>query len=227
MLRLARLRHPRHPTLARASHIGAAPIPIPPDLNLSLPSPTTTTNELTISGPRGTTSVPLPPFVSLSLAPYTPTASSPPYRTSSSGHSSPNNPPATIPTHALELAVELPDKKEQRAKWGLTRALVANAVTGISRGFTVELNLVGVGYRAVLEQDPARVAEKGERLSLKVSRTESRLKVVLRSCWCCSLGLRIGFIFLFRLGLLRRCRCLRGLFWAGTISTSWGSLRRM
>ena len=33
------------------------------------------------------------------------------------------------------------------ALWGLTRALVNNAVTGVSTGFVRELELVGVGYR--------------------------------------------------------------------------------
>jgi len=31
---------------------------------------------------------------------------------------------------------------------GLTRALAANAVKGVSEGFTVELDIVGIGYRA-------------------------------------------------------------------------------
>ena len=38
------------------------------------------------------------------------------------------------------------DQKEQRALHGLTRALVANMVTGVSKGFTRQLDLVGVGY---------------------------------------------------------------------------------
>ena len=35
-----------------------------------------------------------------------------------------------------------------RAFWGLTRALLANAVTGVHEGFKKELDIVGVGYRA-------------------------------------------------------------------------------
>ncbi len=35
-----------------------------------------------------------------------------------------------------------------RAFWGLARALLANAVTGVSEGFKKELDIVGVGYRA-------------------------------------------------------------------------------
>src|SRR5690242_4161062 len=37
---------------------------------------------------------------------------------------------------------------EQAALHGLTRALAANAVQGVSAGFTRELDIVGIGYRA-------------------------------------------------------------------------------
>jgi large subunit ribosomal protein L6 len=40
------------------------------------------------------------------------------------------------------------DHKDQRAKHGLYRALIANMISGVSTGFTKELELVGVGYRA-------------------------------------------------------------------------------
>ena len=40
------------------------------------------------------------------------------------------------------------DSKEQRALHGLSRALLANAVLGCSKGFTKELEIHGVGYRA-------------------------------------------------------------------------------
>ncbi|MGH8988263.1 MAG: 50S ribosomal protein L6 [Acidimicrobiales bacterium] len=40
------------------------------------------------------------------------------------------------------------DEREQRALHGLTRSLVANMVTGVTQGFTKELEIVGVGYRA-------------------------------------------------------------------------------
>jgi large subunit ribosomal protein L6 len=36
----------------------------------------------------------------------------------------------------------------ERARHGLLRALVANAVLGVSAGFTKQLDIVGVGYRA-------------------------------------------------------------------------------
>ena len=47
------------------------------------------------------------------------------------------------------LSVERPsDAKDHRAKHGLFRALINNMVKGVSKGWTKELELVGVGYRA-------------------------------------------------------------------------------
>ena len=40
------------------------------------------------------------------------------------------------------------DYKTERAKHGLYRALINNMIVGVSEGFTKELELVGVGYRA-------------------------------------------------------------------------------
>lgn len=40
------------------------------------------------------------------------------------------------------------DSNEARALHGLTRALINNMVTGVSQGFTRELEIQGVGYRA-------------------------------------------------------------------------------
>jgi len=40
------------------------------------------------------------------------------------------------------------ESKDHKSKHGLYRSLVFNMVTGVSDGFTLELELVGVGYRA-------------------------------------------------------------------------------
>src|SRR4051812_11138470 len=45
-------------------------------------------------------------------------------------------------------AIRQDDSGPQRAFHGLARALVANAVRGVTEGFTKELEIVGVGYRA-------------------------------------------------------------------------------
>jgi large subunit ribosomal protein L6 len=50
------------------------------------------------------------------------------------------------------LLVERPDDERQnRAQHGLTRTLVANMVTGVTEGFTKELEIIGVGYRAAAQ----------------------------------------------------------------------------
>jgi len=47
------------------------------------------------------------------------------------------------------LTVSRPsEKKSVKSKHGLYRALIANMVEGVTQGFTKELELVGVGYRA-------------------------------------------------------------------------------
>jgi large subunit ribosomal protein L6 len=47
------------------------------------------------------------------------------------------------------LLVERPDdERESRSLHGLTRSLVNNMVVGVTNGFTKELEIVGVGYRA-------------------------------------------------------------------------------
>ncbi|MEQ8201687.1 MAG: 50S ribosomal protein L6 [Syntrophomonadaceae bacterium] len=51
-----------------------------------------------------------------------------------------------------ELLVTRPsDAKRHRAMHGLTRALVANMVTGVTTGFEKKLEMVGVGYRAQMQ----------------------------------------------------------------------------
>ena len=55
----------------------------------------------------------------------------------------------TISREGDEILVTRPDdEREHRSLHGLTRSLVANMVVGVSEGFTKELEIVGVGYRA-------------------------------------------------------------------------------
>ena len=71
-----------------------------------------------VTGPKGTVSNPIPPGISS------------------------NRKDKEI------VAVRQDDSGPQRAFHGLARALVANAVRGVTEGFTRELEIVGVGYRA-------------------------------------------------------------------------------
>lgn len=57
------------------------------------------------------------------------------------------------------VLVRKDDSSEARALHGLYRALVQNAMTGVTTGFTKSLELVGVGYRA---------AVSGKRLELSL-----------------------------------------------------------
>ncbi|WP_134686802.1 50S ribosomal protein L6 [Brevibacillus migulae] len=59
------------------------------------------------------------------------------------------HPDITINVNESEIVVERPsDNKAHRSLHGTTRAVLANMVTGVSEGFTRQLELVGVGYRA-------------------------------------------------------------------------------
>jgi len=46
------------------------------------------------------------------------------------------------------LVTRSSDTKDQKAKHGLYRSLMRNMIEGVSKGWTKELELVGVGYRA-------------------------------------------------------------------------------
>jgi large subunit ribosomal protein L6 len=55
----------------------------------------------------------------------------------------------TIAQEGDVLVVSRPDdERRHRALHGLSRSLVANMVSGVTEGFTKELEIVGVGYRA-------------------------------------------------------------------------------
>lgn len=63
--------------------------------------------------------------------------------------------------HHNEVSLEIKDNqatvsaigssKKTPALWGLTRALIANMVKGVNEGFEKKLELIGVGYRAKLD----------------------------------------------------------------------------
>jgi large subunit ribosomal protein L6 len=56
----------------------------------------------------------------------------------------------TIRQEDSVLTVERPnDERQNRALHGLTRSLVNNMVLGVTNGFSKDLEIVGVGYRAV------------------------------------------------------------------------------
>jgi large subunit ribosomal protein L6 len=55
----------------------------------------------------------------------------------------------TVRQDGEQLLVERPnDERQSRAFHGLTRALVANMVVGVTDGYRKQLEIIGVGYRA-------------------------------------------------------------------------------
>jgi large subunit ribosomal protein L6 len=55
----------------------------------------------------------------------------------------------TVRQEESTIFVERPnDERQNRALHGLTRSLVNNMVVGVTTGYTKELEIVGVGYRA-------------------------------------------------------------------------------
>ncbi|OBZ71316.1 tRNA-aminoacylation cofactor arc1 [Grifola frondosa] len=120
----------------------AWPIQYPPNVTL-----TPSSNEISVQGPLGSTSVALMPFMKLNFSE-----------------------PST-----LTVDVENAKEKKQRSMWGLTRTLIQNAIVGMTEGFTTPLYLVGVGYRAALEPDPRGAGEgrSGQRLNMKLGFSHS------------------------------------------------------
>jgi large subunit ribosomal protein L6 len=76
---------------------------------------------LQIEGPKGKLTTPVPPGISFKLE------------------------------NGELAASRASDERQQRAFHGLARALASNAVRGVTEGFSRELDIVGVGYKAAVE----------------------------------------------------------------------------
>ncbi|MEX0845523.1 MAG: 50S ribosomal protein L6 [Balneolaceae bacterium] len=64
------------------------------------------------------------------------------------------HPHITIEKSENELVIKRSsDEKQNRALHGLFRALVNNAVVGVSEGYTKKLEIIGVGFRAAINGD--------------------------------------------------------------------------
>jgi large subunit ribosomal protein L6 len=76
---------------------------------------------LEVQGPKGKLTTPVPPGISFTLS-------------------------------GTELSCKRSnDERQQRAFHGLARALAQNAIKGVTEGFSKDLDIVGVGYRAAVE----------------------------------------------------------------------------
>jgi large subunit ribosomal protein L6 len=94
----------------------------------------------------GKNPVPLPSGVNVTIAPDSLTA-----KGSRGALSMPLSPEVTVTIEGNQVVVKpANDGKRARVMWGTTRALVNSLVTGVSSGFTVNLEINGVGYRAAV-----------------------------------------------------------------------------
>ncbi|MDQ4133944.1 MAG: 50S ribosomal protein L6 [Actinomycetota bacterium] len=113
------------------SRIGKAPIPVPDGVDVEVGD-----RRITVKGPLGTLARELPGDIRVRRV-----------AGEGTGGESPGG----------ELLVERPDdERHNRALHGLTRSLVDNMVTGVTKGFQKDLEIVGVGYRAT-GQGPSRI----------------------------------------------------------------------
>jgi large subunit ribosomal protein L6 len=104
------------------SRVGRSPIPVPSGVEVSVLD-----GHVTVKGPQGTLALDLPGQITMR-------------------QDSPEGAPSPV------LLLERPnDERHNRALHGLARSLVANMVTGVTSGFTKELEIVGVGYRATAQ----------------------------------------------------------------------------
>lgn len=132
----------------RHSHIGAAALFVPPSTTLTTlpfapvanpsrrqPAALQKAQSIQVQGPLGTVLVPLAEYVQLKWD---------------------ERPKELAASEPRKLVLSVVDEtiKAQRSTWGLTRALLSNAIEGVEEGHTLVLRLVGVGYRAVVEADP-------------------------------------------------------------------------
>ncbi|EXJ89262.1 hypothetical protein A1O3_02328 [Capronia epimyces CBS 606.96] len=116
------------------SRIGRTPINVPPEVSLrfyELPklnarsrNPDTPTTAVEVKGPLGSMTVLLPPYLKAEHDEF---------------------------ANKLNISVSDAAEKHQRSMWGTMRALVQNSVSGVSEGHLCILRLVGVGYRATVE----------------------------------------------------------------------------
>src|SRR5690606_25967899 len=97
----------------------------------------------------GKLALPLPSGVTLTVADGVATVKGP-----KGELKQPIDPAFKITQENGEVTIQRPsEEKQHKALHGLYRALLANMVEGVSKGFKVDLELVGVGYKATAQSN--------------------------------------------------------------------------
>jgi len=98
------------------SRIGKKPIKIPDQVEVKV-----STEEISITGPKGSLRQALLPQIS-----------------------------ANLENGELKVLIKDEADREQRALWGLFRSLISNMVQGVTGGFTKQLEINGIGFKAAV-----------------------------------------------------------------------------
>ncbi|KAK0385236.1 hypothetical protein NLU13_7712 [Sarocladium strictum] len=129
-------------TTSRASKLGRTPLSIPPGVEITMGEPvvkrsmttyeTTTRRTITVKGPLGELQLEVPEFVVLDQ---------------------------DLENKSVTLNVKDTTEKEQKEMWGTSWSYLNNHIMGVSEGHTAILRLVGVGYRATVEERGGKKAQ--------------------------------------------------------------------
>ncbi|KAJ3379035.1 hypothetical protein HDU92_006971 [Lobulomyces angularis] len=124
-----------HNTVMRLSYVGKRPLKFDSEVSLKIiPYKPTDSfprsiNQVEIKGPKGVLYQPIEPYVNLSFP----------------------KPPKNSSKLICKVSVKDSSVLVQKQMWGTTQRLLQNKIEGVTEGFLLPLRLVGVGYRAQLE----------------------------------------------------------------------------
>ena len=133
-------------TAGRPSKLGRTPISIPPGVEVAVSEPwhkkdattylKTMKRTVTVQGPLGKLNFDVPSFVHFDH---------------------------DAAARKTTLSVEDQEDRKQREMWGTTWAYIQRHIIGVSEGHTAVLRLVGIGYRATVEDRPDKEAYPGQK----------------------------------------------------------------
>lgn len=106
------------------SRIGKKPIKIPEGVEIKLEE-----EKVSVSGPKGEISREIRPEIKVEIK------------------------NGEVLVSPKETKLNPREGKRSRAFWGLTRALIANMIKGVTEGFEKQLEIQGIGYKAALEKE--------------------------------------------------------------------------
>ncbi|OAA62831.1 60S ribosomal protein [Niveomyces insectorum RCEF 264] len=128
------------------SKLGRTPISVPPGVELVIGEPMVKKDpttylkiprrKVTVEGPLGKLELLLPPFVHIEH---------------------------DTDSRRVTLSIENRELKEQKAMWGTMWAHLNRYIIGVSEGHTAVLRLVGIGYRATVEERPEKEEYPGQK----------------------------------------------------------------